>query len=68
VLGELAVPGAVAAIPTQLSALSVLRSALDFAHPAFGYVNLEAPAAPAVGGTPGLPAEVSGALLSAAGH
>ena len=68
VLGDLAVPGAVAAIPTQLSALSVLRSALDFVHPAFGYVNLEAPAAPAVGGTPGLPAEVSGALLAAVAH
>jgi hypothetical protein len=68
VLGDIGVPGAVAAIPAQLSALSVLRSALDFVHPAFGYVNLEDSSAPAVGGTPGLPSQVSGALLSAVGH
>ena len=68
VLGDIAVPGATAAIPTQLSALSVLRSALNFVHPTFGYVNLEDPSTPAVGGTPGLPSQVSSALLSAAGH
>ena len=67
VLGDIGVPGAVAAIPAQLSALSVLRSALNFAHPAFGYVNVEDPSAPAVGGTPGLPSQVSGALLAAPG-
>jgi cell division protein FtsQ len=64
VLGDISTPGAIGAIPGQLSALSVLRSALDFAHPTFGYVDLEDTAAPAVGGTPGLPSQVSSALLS----
>jgi len=64
VLGDINTPGAISAIPSQLSALSVLRSALDFAHPTFGYIDLEDVAAPAVGGTPGLPSQVSSALLS----
>ena len=68
VLGDLSTPGAITAIPGQLSALSVLRSALDFAHPTFGYVDLEDAAAPAVGGTPGLPSQVSSALLSTFAH
>jgi hypothetical protein len=68
VLGDLSTPGAITAIPGQLSALSVLRSALDFAHPTFGYVDLEDTAAPAVGGTPGLPSQVSSALLSTFAH
>jgi len=68
VLGDVGVPGAVAGIPGQLTALSVLRSALSFTHPTFGYVNLEDPSAPAVGGTPGLPSQVSGALLSTPAH
>jgi len=67
VLGDITVPGAISAIPGQLSALSVLRSALDFAHPTFGYVDLEDDSAPTVGGTPGLPSPVSGALLPALG-
>ncbi|MGO8686946.1 MAG: cell division protein FtsQ/DivIB [Candidatus Dormibacteria bacterium] len=65
VLGDISVPGAIAAIPGQLSALSVLRSALDFTHPGFGYVDLEDTSAPTVGGSPGLPAPVSGALTPA---
>jgi len=68
VLGDINTPGAIAAIPGQLSALSVLRSALDFAHPTFGYVDLEDTAAPAVGGTPGLPSPVSSALLATFAH
>jgi hypothetical protein len=68
VLGDINTPGAIAAIPGQLSALSVLRSALDFAHPTFGYVDLEDTAAPAVGGTPGLPSPVSSALLATLAH
>jgi len=67
VLGDLSTPGAITAIPGQLSALSVLRSALDFAHPTFGYVDLEDAAAPAVA-APGLPSEVSSALLSTFAH
>ena len=68
VLGDITIPGAITAIPGQLSALSVLRSALDFAHPTFGYVDLEDTAAPAVGGTPGLPSQVSSALLATFAH
>ncbi|MGP8160521.1 MAG: cell division protein FtsQ/DivIB [Candidatus Dormibacteria bacterium] len=68
VLGDISLPGAISAIPAQLSALSVLRSALSFTHPTFGYVDLEDPATPSVGGTPGLPSPVSSALLSALGH
>jgi hypothetical protein len=68
VLGDITTPGAITAIPGQLSALSVLRSALDFAHPTFGYVDLEDTAAPAVGGTPGLPSQVSSALLATFAH
>ena len=68
VLGDINTPGAVTAIPGQLSALHVLGSALDFAHPTFGYVDLEDTAAPAVGGTPGLPSAVSSALLSTFAH
>jgi hypothetical protein len=63
VLGDISLPGAISAIPGQLSALSVLRSALNFAHPTFGYVDLQDPATPSVGGTPGLPSQVSSALL-----
>jgi cell division protein FtsQ len=68
VLGDITTPGAITAIPGQLSALSVLRSALDFDHPTFGYVDLEDTAAPAVGGTPGLPSQVSSALLATFAH
>jgi hypothetical protein len=63
VLGDISLPGAIGAIPGQLTALSVLRSALNFTHPTFGYVDLEDPATPSVGGTPGLPSQVSAALL-----
>ncbi len=71
VLGDLSVPGALSAVPAQLGALSALRSDLDFSNPAhphvgrpFGYVNLADPAAPAVGGRPGIPGTVSAALTS----
>jgi cell division protein FtsQ len=72
VLGDLSLPGAVSAVPAQISALTALRSDLDFADPSrphpgprFGYVNLVDPEAPAVGGTPGVPSEVSAALGAA---
>jgi hypothetical protein len=68
VLGDISAPGAITAIPGQLSALSVLRSALDFAHPAFGYVDMEDTSAPSVGGAPGLPSQVTSALLSTFAH
>ena len=68
VLGDIGTPGAITAIPGQLSALSVLRNPLDFAHPTFGYIDLEDTSAPSVGGTPGLPSQVSSALLSTFAH
>ncbi|HEY6379250.1 MAG TPA: FtsQ-type POTRA domain-containing protein, partial [Candidatus Dormibacteraeota bacterium] len=53
VLGNVDDPDRVAAIPAQLAALASLKGRLDFARPAFGYVDLQDPAAPAVGGAPG---------------
>ena len=38
---------------------------LDFAHPAFGYVDLENPAAPAIGGHPGEPASLRADIAAA---
>jgi hypothetical protein len=69
VLGDLSVPGALAAVPGQVAALVALKGTLDFADPAhptsgpaFGYVELEDPATPAVGGVPGLPAAITAAV------
>lgn len=61
VLGHLDTADAMTALPSQLAALAALRGTLDFAHPTFGYVDLEDPAAPAVGGKPGLPDAVKAA-------
>jgi cell division septal protein FtsQ len=69
VLGHVDTDAAVAAIPGQLAALAALKGQLDFAHPRFGYVDLENPQGPAVGGVPGLPqqmrAAVSGQMIGA---
>jgi len=69
ILGHLDTADALAALPAQLQTLGALRGALDFTRPDFGYVDLENPAQPAVGGSPGLPAEVQSAAqpLGAAG-
>ena len=61
VLGHLDTADAVAQVPAQLAALGALRGQLDLAHPTFGYIDVENPAAPAASGTPGLPAEVTAA-------
>ena len=61
-LGHIDNGAAVASIPDQLSALAALKSRLNFAAPTFGYVDLENPQTPAVGGTPGLPVAVALAL------
>jgi hypothetical protein len=53
VLGRAAAPAEVAAIPRQIAALASLKGRLNFAHPDFGYVDLEDASAPAVGGSPG---------------
>ena len=66
VLGHLDTRDAMAQLPAQIAALAALRGALDFTHPSFGYVDLEDAAAPAVGGKPGLPAEVQAAVQAAA--
>jgi cell division septal protein FtsQ len=64
VLGHVDTTDALAAIPAQLATLGALRNQLDFTNPSFGYVDLVNPAAPAVGGKPGLPPEIQ-ALNSA---
>jgi len=60
---------ALAAIPGQLAVLAALNGRLDLAHPAFGYVDLENPTAPAIGGHPGEPAslgrDIAGSSLKA---
>jgi len=53
ILGRAAAPTEVAGIPTQIAALAALKGRLNFTKPDFGYVDLEDPSAPAVGGTPG---------------
>ena len=64
VLGHLDTQDALAALPAQLAALAALRGSVDMVHPAFGYIDLEDPSAPAVGGAPGLPADVRAAVLA----
>ena len=51
ILGHADTAAAVAAMPDQIAALAAVRAKLDLLHPTFGYVDLEDPAAPAVGGT-----------------
>jgi len=60
ILGHMLSDGDVAAVPDQLTALVSLRGRLDFAKPNFGYVDLENPQAPAVGGKPGPPDPLPG--------
>ncbi|MFN2569839.1 MAG: cell division protein FtsQ/DivIB [Candidatus Dormibacteria bacterium] len=64
ILGHLDTADQVAAVPAQLAALGALRGQLNLTAPQFGYVNLENVDAPAVGGAPGLPAEVTAAADS----
>lgn len=62
IIGHLDTTEQIAGIPGQLAALASLKGQVDFAHPEFGYIDLENAEAPAVGGTPGLPDEISAAL------
>ena len=62
-LGHVDTSDELAEIPAQMAALGDLRAQLDFAQPAFGYVRLDNPAGPAVGGAPGLPDEIRAAAL-----
>jgi cell division septal protein FtsQ len=66
VLGHLDTQDALAGLPAQMAALAALRGTLDLVHPSFGYIDLENTSAPAVGGSPGLPAAVQAAARAAA--
>jgi hypothetical protein len=63
VLGHLNTEDAMRALPAQIETLAALKGQLNFAKPAFGYIDVEALADPVSGGHPGLPAEVRAALL-----
>lgn len=67
IFGALDSNDAVAAIPGQLAVLAALKGRIDFTHPAFGYVDLENPVTPAIGGHPGEPAslraDIAGSVL-----
>jgi cell division septal protein FtsQ len=58
VLGTLDSPDALAAVPAKLQMLAALRGHVDFIRPTVGYVDLENPGAPAIGGKPGEPASL----------
>ena len=66
VFGHLDTQDALQGLPAQIEALAALKRQLNFVKPNFGYVDLEAPSAPVSGGQPGLPAEVTAALLPVA--
>ncbi|HET9050921.1 MAG TPA: FtsQ-type POTRA domain-containing protein [Candidatus Dormibacteraeota bacterium] len=70
VLGSVSSAADVALIPTQLAALVALKAKVDLVHPTFGYVDLENPSAPVIGGKPGAPEPVPGAATqpSTPGH
>ncbi|GAC1341876.1 MAG: hypothetical protein NVSMB29_13030 [Candidatus Dormibacteria bacterium] len=53
VIGHLATRADVDALPDQLTALLSLKSTVDFVHPKFGYIDVENPQTPVVGGAPG---------------
>jgi len=59
ILGHMLSDADVAAVPDQLAALVSLRGRLDYQHPNFGYVDLENPQTPTVGGKPGPPDPVA---------
>lgn len=63
VLGPLDSEEALQALPKQIETLAALKGRLSFAHPTFGYLDVELPGNPVSGGSPGLPAEVRAALL-----
>jgi cell division septal protein FtsQ len=58
VFGSLDSSEAVAAIPGQLAVLAALKGHVDMVKPAFGYIDLESPNSPAIGGKPGEPASL----------
>lgn len=70
VFGTLDSGDAVNAIPGQLEVLAALKGRINLLSPGFGYVDLENPSSPAIGGKAGLPAwlvsDVAGSALPAA--
>jgi cell division septal protein FtsQ len=66
ILGHMVSDADVAAVPDQLTALVSLKGRLDFARPNFGYVDLENPGTPAVGGKPAPPDPATPASPAAA--
>lgn len=52
ILGHMITDADIGAVPDQLAALVSLKGRLNFARPNFGYVDLENPQQPAVGGKP----------------
>ncbi len=66
VLGPLDTEAALQLLPQQIETMAALKRQLNYARPAFGYLDVESPAEPVSGGTPGLPAEVRAALLPVA--
>jgi hypothetical protein len=65
VLGHLDTVAQRDAIGTKLSYLAALKGTLNFVEPNFGYLDLESPATPTAGGTPGLPQAITTALTEA---
>ena len=55
ILGYMVSDADVASVPDQLTALLSLKGKLNFAKPTYGYIDLENPATPAVGGKPAAP-------------
>jgi cell division septal protein FtsQ len=67
ILGHMLTDQDVSIVPDQLSSLLSLKGKLDFAKPTFGYVDLENPGAPAVGGKPSAPDPAPAAPATANG-
>ncbi len=63
VLGPLDTEDALQLLPKQIETLAALKGQLNFAHPTFGYLDVESPGRPGERRAPGLPAEVEAALL-----
>ena len=66
ILGHLDTQDSLRGLPAQIETLAALKGRMNFVRPSFGYIDIEAPAYPVSGGHPGLPAEVTAALLPVA--
>ena len=66
VFGTLDSSAALAAVPGQLAVLAALKTKLDYTKPTFGYVRLDNPSEPAIGGTAGEPAALTAEIAATA--